>query len=507
MKKTVIYVRVSSKEQVDGASLETQERICLDYLIRNELDKDRVFIEKGESAKTTDRTELKNLLEYVAKNHKNLYGVIVYKVDRLARVSFDYATLKILFNKYGLRLLSATETLEETPVGRWVETMLAGTAQFDNEVRTERSVGGMEAAVKKGRWVWRASRGYKNSGGRGVTNLIFDEPEVVRLVRKIWVLLDTGCTPEEARKIITKEGLTSKRGKPISKSQFHRMIKNPVYMGVIKQFGLTIIGQFKPIVEPELFQRVQNKLDKTVKKIPIYRKDNVDFPIRGLVICSECGKGLTASWSTGNGGKYAKYRCMRCPKKNYNRDDDKRGNIGIETKFIKLLKTHSYKQELKDALIKAIEVNFEQRNEENKKRASKISTLITGLKAKEKQIVEKNFKNVLSDSLAKEMLDENGEEIAKLTLELHSQVDSKEENMKMIRQSISILEDMGAAWASVDLEIKKRFQKFLFPEGLLYDGVKFETTRLAYCIEQKRSLMPQMSHKVSLTGFEPVFTE
>lgn len=502
MKKAIIYVRVSSKEQLEGSSLEVQERICTEFSLRNDYEIVKVFREMGESAKTTDRTELKLLLEYIAKNFKNLDALIVAKIDRLARNSIDHALLKVGFSKYNLRLVSATENLEDTPVGRLMETQLAGFAQFDNEIRTERSTGGMEAAVKNGRWVWGASRGYLNSGGRGTSNLILDEPEVVELVRHIWVLLDTGCTPEEARKEITKKGLTSKKGKAISKSQFHRMIRNPIYMGVIKQFGLTIVGNFKPIVEPELFLRVLGKLDKNAKKMPIYRKDNEEFPIRGLVICDACKKGLTASWSRGNGGKYAFYRCTHCPKKNYRRDD-RDGHDGLETKFIKFLNGYHYKQELKEALIKAIEANFEIRNEANKKRLSELNSQITQLKAKEKQIAEKNFKNVISDRVAKEMLEENEERISNLVLQLNEHIDVKDEVMKVARHSIGVLEDISGVWMRVDLDIKKRFQKFLFPDGLLYDGEKFGTTRLAYCIEPKYTSSLQKFRNVSPEGLEP----
>ena len=54
--KAVIYCRVSSKEQVDNFSLPTQEAACRDYCSRNEWSVAEVFIERGESAKTADRT-------------------------------------------------------------------------------------------------------------------------------------------------------------------------------------------------------------------------------------------------------------------------------------------------------------------------------------------------------------------------------------------------------------------------------------------------------------------
>lgn len=504
MNKVVLYIRVSTKEQLEGSSLEVQERICRDFTSRNELEVDnRVFIEKGESAKTTDRTELKLLLDYVAKNHKTLYGVLVYKIDRLARNSLDHAQLKLFFNKYGVKLISASENLEDTPVGRLIENQLAGFAQFDNEVRTERSVNGMIAAVKAGRYVWGAPLGYINTGGRGTSNLAHDNPELVKLVRKSWEYIDTGYTQEEARKAITKDGLRSKNGKPVSKSNFPRMLRNKVYMGIIEKFGLTVVGNFKPIVDPELFQRVLDKLYGRAKNIPIYKKDHEDFPVRGLIVCHKCGRRLTASWSRGNGGKFAYYRCTYCKRVNYKRDDDKKGNDGIETKFIKLLKTYNYKQELKEALIKAIELNLEDRNRANQQKAVDIEKELIELKAKARQIAEKNFKGVISDTLAKEMQDENDKRIAELTLDLHFYQDTQEDLMKVIRHSISILEDISGAWMTIDLETKKRFQKFLFPEGLLYNGEKFRTIRLAYCIEPKWTQTPQFSTMVSRVGFEP----
>ena len=59
----VIYVRVSTKEQTENLSLPTQLRACEEYCRREGYEVVERFKEEGESAKTTDRTELQNLLE------------------------------------------------------------------------------------------------------------------------------------------------------------------------------------------------------------------------------------------------------------------------------------------------------------------------------------------------------------------------------------------------------------------------------------------------------------
>ena len=490
MNKVVLYLRVSTKEQLDGSSIEVQDRICRDFAFREKFGVSEVFTEKGESAKTANRTELKKLLDYVVKNHKDLYGVMVHKLDRLTRNSLDHAQLKMFFNKYGMRLISATENLEDTPVGRLIETQLSGFAQFDNEVRTERSVNGMIAAVKIGRYVWKAPLGFINTGGRGTSNLAHDNPEIVKKIKRIWEWLDTGYAPEKARKMANKDGLN------ISKSQFHRMLRNKVYMGIIEKFGLSIVGNFDPLIEPQLFLRVLNKIGGKKTKLGIYRVNNPDFPIRGLVLHEVCGEKLTASWNTGNGGKYPNYHCRHCKKVNFDRKQ-------IESDFIKYLNNFAYQPKLKVALLKAIEANLEYKNSSNKKRLAEMEKEILSQKTKIRQITEKNFKGVISDNLAKEMIHEAEQIITVLSLEKHGNEVNNDEIIKVAERSLTYLEDVSGLWLRLDPDVKVRFQKFLFPSGVIYDGVKFRTDELALCIALKRNVDYKESHVVTPEGFEP----
>ena len=58
----VIYIRVSTKEQTENLSLATQLKACEEYCERQGFNVVARFREEGESAKTTDRTELQKLL-------------------------------------------------------------------------------------------------------------------------------------------------------------------------------------------------------------------------------------------------------------------------------------------------------------------------------------------------------------------------------------------------------------------------------------------------------------
>ena len=85
------------------------------------------------------------------------------------------------------------------------------------------------------------------------------------------------------------------------------MIEIPEYK---KEQAETIKGIHKPIIDIELFRRVQNVLDgrkNSDAKFPT--SENESFPLRGNLVCPNCGKQITASKSKGNGGRYEYYHC------------------------------------------------------------------------------------------------------------------------------------------------------------------------------------------------------
>ena len=89
MKRAVLYVRVSTADQVENFSLDTQlERVPPTASVRA-LEVDEIFREEGESAKTANRPSLKAMLDYCVKNKvkSDIAVVVVYKLDRFARPS------------------------------------------------------------------------------------------------------------------------------------------------------------------------------------------------------------------------------------------------------------------------------------------------------------------------------------------------------------------------------------------------------------------------------------
>src|SRR5690349_11555904 len=106
MANSVIYTRVSTDEQVKGASLDEQKRRCLNYANSMGFTNVEVFCDEGASAKTADRKELLKMIAYCQQNKGTIDALIVWKIDRFARRTEDHLALRTLLAKQGVRLHS-----------------------------------------------------------------------------------------------------------------------------------------------------------------------------------------------------------------------------------------------------------------------------------------------------------------------------------------------------------------------------------------------------------------
>src|SRR5512135_1988839 len=109
MPGAVIYVRVSTKEQTQNFSLPTQTRACEEHCRREGWDVVKIFREEGESAKTADRTQLKEMLAFCRQNKKRVDFVVVHSLSRFSRDARAHHALTGLLAGFGIALRSVTE--------------------------------------------------------------------------------------------------------------------------------------------------------------------------------------------------------------------------------------------------------------------------------------------------------------------------------------------------------------------------------------------------------------
>ena len=493
----VIYTRVSSKDQVDNYSLDTQERACREFAAHAGYDVVKVFTKRGESAKTADRTELQTMLKYVTANAGILGAVIVYKIDRLSRNVADYGNLRAQLKKDDVRLQSATESLDETPSGKYIGNLFASTAQWYIDNLADQSNKGMRAAVRAGKYIRPAPIGYRNNPGRS-PSLIPDSPVNDNLVRKAWELVASGMHPFEARDQLVREGLRTRKGRVPSRHAFSAMLRCETYVGYINEFGERNQGNYEPLVDAELFYSVQRKLSQP--KGPVarpYKKAHPDFPLRGTVLCPNCGRPLTAAWSGGHGGRYGYYRCIRCSRVSFRKDS-------LEPKFISHLDGLSLEPSRIDRLRQAMEVDLVEDTESNRQAVRQLDTRLKEQQSRRSRIIEDHFRNVLPDDDIRRLLDETDRTIQEIEAERSHCLEDQSVDLDIVNAGLALLDRMGSLWAESDVVIRRRLQRFVFPEGTSFDGSGFGTTVLPACLQLKEEVVSSKGRLVRPTGFEPV---
>lgn len=315
-KNAILYLRVSTEEQVDNYSLGTQEEVC-----RREMDRlgyvvTQVFREEGKSAKTiTGRVELIRLLEYCRRHSKDVQAVVFYKTDRLSRQMTDYLVIKEKLSLMGIKLISATEPFDDSPMGKFIGNFYAGIAQLDNEMKSERARNGMHARFQSGLVCsGRAQLGYVRHEGH-----VFKDPKTWDKVKKAWDLMATGTMSlREMMNIMNDWGLRvsiNQQEYLLRKQTVHRIFRSKFYTGILvsKRYNEEVRGQHEAMISKELFEKVQVILDGRHNKssLVIRNKPNGNFPLRRLVKCGKCGYGFTSGWCNGHAKKFAYYWCYK----------------------------------------------------------------------------------------------------------------------------------------------------------------------------------------------------
>ena len=314
--QAVLYLRVSTKEQMEGTSIDFQRDACLRYAEQKGLKVLKTFVEEGESAKVADRTQLRKLLEFCRVNRGKVDTLVVWKVDRFSRDTGAYYGLKVVLAQFGVSIRSVTEPIDNSHMGRMMETMLAGWAEFDNAVRAERSTEGMKKKLQEGIWPWQPPFGYRSlrAKAHGEKKTQPDPPdpkthELIQRIRKEF-LKGTHNVASITRYAI-QIGLRMSSGEKPYPQFMEKMLRNPFYAGILVNPWTKEehVGKHKPLITPEEHQKTLLILEGRSMNVAPRLRSHPDFPLRGFVRCEHDGHGFTGSWSTGRKKKYAYYRC------------------------------------------------------------------------------------------------------------------------------------------------------------------------------------------------------
>ena len=500
--KGVIYYRVSTEDQAQsGVSLEQQKNACLEYASKNNIEIVEIFHDDGVSAKTTERLGLQALLKYSAKNAKSLDYVIVYKIDRLSRNVNDYTGILVMLNKYEIKLASITEAIDNSSSGRFIGNIMAATAQFDNDVKSERVASCMLEKVKQGVWCWKAPLGYLNARDDRNRAIITTDPERLPYIKMAFEKFATGLYQmEEVRKEINQAGFKTWRGLPVNSQTMHKILTEKFYIGIMTTKGKEYPGTHETVIDENTFYRCQKIIKHADKGTNIaFGLPNELFPLRNFLLCSDCGRPLTACLSRGKMGvKYPYYRC-------YNKDCKALKSISklkIEEQFNGYLNQITPKANQLEAFKQILLDVYQDQQGNNKNNQENLVKQIVQLKAEKDKLIEMKTKDLLDDEDFKSSMDKIKSQLA----EKQAVTISRNEDEFDLKANTDVVFDVVSSLADFYEESgyyqKLKLQSLIFKEKPRFNFTENQTRKLSLILQIEKEPCGSISSRVAARRIE-----
>lgn len=459
--RAVIYCRVSTKEQVNGESLEGQRIQCIAFADRNFYVVVEKFIEKGESGKTTHRTALRKLMGFCFDKRNSVAAVICLKQDRMFRNLLDERQLEKAFNKIGIRILYVNGNNDNTATARLHRNINGSFSEWEREMNSERTKACNNQCFLSGRYI-KQLKGYSfgiNSFGK---KQIYPNDDAKFIIKGFELMGKGVYSQREVLAILMREGFKS------YPQAFNKILHNPVYCGILPDRqnvnnGQPVKGIHEPLISEELFNKVQDIMRGKRPAATSRKRNNALFPLRRYVRCKKCGQFMTASHSKGKLKRYPYYHCSKCASS----EETRIPKDVLEPIFMAYLKS----LRMDEDRIKIIEKMFMSDFKEKTRHLAEQRKAIT------KMIQEKEEeKRKLISLLAKGTLD--AEDIKPEIERLKAEINEKNVLLADSGEAVNIDEcweftkffvnNIAEIWEKADLDLKQKLQCLISPQGFYF---------------------------------------
>ena len=514
-KKAILYIRVSTDEQAEkGYSLADQEDRLIKHSERNGFEVVKIFRE-DHSAKTLQRPVLTELRAFAKKNRNDIDVLLFVKWDRFSRSTRDSYYLIDELQNLDIESCAIEQPLDlNVPESKIMLAIYVTTPEVENDRRSMNVSRGMRRAKKTGRWVATAPLGYKNRRDDNNKPIIVPDHNAVFIRKAFEQILSRNSTIEEVRRGLNGNGFNC------SRSNFNRLIHNPVYMGKIRIPALKdepeeiVDAIHEPIIDVNTFWGVQEIIDGRKPKNTMKIKTNDLFPLRGFLQCSQCGSTLTASSSRGRlGTLYSYYHCS-------NGCSERHSAMQVNTDFIQLFKNiagNNNTIELYASILKAL---YKETGLYRKQIQSEIQAKIDINIGRIHKAMDDRTDGKIDIAEYKEFKSRYEDLNIKLRIQL-VKLKEVENNTTYLNGCALYLKQLDNLYLRSDTPLKRVMIGSIFSEKLVYEKTGFRTPEYreeVKCIALKNNELEEIktglnqekleqSRVVVCTGIEPVLPE
>lgn len=445
-KPCVIYVRVSSDEQSEGFSIPAQIELLVGYARKNNLRIVRIF-EEAQSAKDSGRAEFGRMLKYL-NTHPEVNVILVEKTDRLYRNFKDYAIVDD--NKYEIHLVKENEILSKDSTSHQklvhgLKVLLA--KNFIDNLREE-TYKGRKKKAEEGYIVGVTPYAYKKKDK--MTTYIVEEEAVY--VRKAFEYYAEGSSLAKVRLRLAREGITYRPTQPIiSRGHLYKILANVTYTGRVEFEGQIYEGKFEPIIDEDLFNKVQVLLRKE-------REFVHDYMFIGLMKCERCGCSITGEVQQ---MKYLYYHCTggarKCPQR----------RIHLSEQYV----YNAYSRAINKIRVDEMDISWIQRclsNElkgirfVNTEEKDTLETQIAMIKSNMSTLYDDKLKGIITPEFWAQKNGEMENELKVLQLRLEGLSGTSKGSVEDCMKFVYMVDKLPEMFSKGGFEIRKRIAKLVF---------------------------------------------
>lgn len=311
LRRVYCLYRVSTLGQVEKDDIPMQKQYCREFVGQHpgwEIVKE--FSEKGVSGfkvSAKDRDAIQEIQRDALQNKFDI--LLVFMFDRLGRREDETPFVVEWFVKNGIEVWSAKEGQQrfDTHVDKLLNYIRYWQASGESIKTSVRTKTRMEQLTQEGHFTggcvpfgYRLERkGRTNKRNQDVGDLVIepDEAEIVKLIFQKY--LCEGYGAQRLCRYLAEQGITNRKGRNIPTTSINRIIKNPIYTGVIRNGDSQ--SEMLPelqIIDAETYERAQQMMEKRVTHhgdVPLNTKGR--SLLVGNVYCGHCGGRLTLTTS------------------------------------------------------------------------------------------------------------------------------------------------------------------------------------------------------------------
>ncbi|MEI7765612.1 MAG: recombinase family protein [bacterium] len=507
----LIYPRVSSdRQKSEGHGLESQEERCMAELARLNVPYSETFPDSYTGGGDfMERPAMKKMLSYIDAHPHKKYLVIFDDIKRFARDTEFHFKLRTAFMSRDVSLKCLNYNFDDSPEGRFIETIMAGQAELERHQNKRQVIQKMKSRLELGYWTFGSKKGYTltKNPEHGKIAISNEEGEILKQALEGFAN-GTFIRKIDACRFLVEKGFWEKQSPEKYIDKLAQIIKDPFYAGFIEYPAWEVsrrIGKHKGIITLETFELNQKRLGKLDLGKRIRTDITDEFPLRGLLVCASCENHLTATWCSGRSKKHPYYFCQNKNCESYWKVIKKET---VESEFNEILKKTTLKKDVSTIVQKIFDKVWIEEVENIQKLQDNLNSKKTVIEKKISELTNLVI-STKSESLKRiyeAQIEAKGEEIEQIDSDIPiNNTDLKTPYRTALDKATGLLKSPYAIWLSLDTKEQQNLFYFIFEKKLLYSKKdSYRTNKSPYAIRLFEEFVTTNSLDVEMTRIELV---